>query len=872
MQLKKNWLYYGNLLFFLIMMAYVMFSGIGNLSDGEEYAYLYRGMFIAALFMTWLLTQGLVKLVLWIRENKASKPVKNEKLREVLTVCLILAVGTVLRYIVSYSMSYEISEEFSNIFQCADSIMRGTLWTEGKIYCSYLSVFPQYFLYTLVLAGVFSVFGSSIFAAAMVQLFFSGCSLLVLYGIAKSLGGREIGFGAMFFTAVSPVLVLGQRQLSVLNFNTFFFLLSVWMLLSVVKQRLEEEKISNTIILHVLLGMFLAVTVFLVPAAAVLVPFFMLVLVLLLGYEEKEQKKRGLVSQILLAVMMMAVCAAGTLAIRMGTGVFIGKELPSFVHQGGYEMLTSLNMDYNGEQNEEDNLIKENILLETGSADEVHRICKNLAYQRFGQNMPGSVNLLIKKLNRVLGISLNENIIVYWLQNYYYFIGILFAMLFAVHLWQKGPSERILLFVSVNLMVLVLVWFIGEYEISQMLAPLFSAMAAMEIYALFQDKQMVYSLIWREEKLRAEEETSWIDEIGQAVRAEDKERMQKEERPKQETVFRGKPEFEPVGRRTEEKAGTEAEEKPEIKKAAGPQNGTRTAKAGQHKESGERNILGQMESDGQEERRRLEELLEKEMLFDFTLLEEKETKTASPEELFEDADKTLQTSLAAGDSQKTQTKKEPEKEEASAEPEGAGTSGIESTKALRSVENEESKEEIKKLKSHLRSVLEEEDAKEKAARVKELLEIQNEIESMIQVIENTRQITLDDGQEDQREKRRQQIEKAKEQQRRRAGQDRSRSPERQVRTACESRQLEKIFGPSSERKVPDRLTRPAADDRETEKPDRTAGNTRTSQRAVRTETGMRFSETGKAAGRKTTGASAKRRRPGRPVQNSFTKL
>lgn len=879
MQLKKNWLYYGNLLFFIILMAYIMFSGIGSFSEGEEYAYLYRGILIAALFFSWLFMQGIVKLVLWIKENTGSGSVKRKGLMEAAAVCFIFAVGIALRYLMVSSGAFEIPEDFSNIFQSADCIMRGTLWTEGKIYCSYLSVFPQYFLYTLVLAGVFSVFGSSIFAAAMVQLFFSGCVLLLIYGIAKSLGGIETGLGALFFTAVSPVLILKQNQLSVLSFNTTFLLLSVWMFLIIMRQRIEEEKISNTIIMHVLLGIFLAVTIFLIPAAVILLPVLVLVLIFMIGYEDVEQRRTGLLFQILFSVLMLVVCISGILGIKIGTGIFIGKELPSFVHQGGYEMLTSLNIDYNGQQNEEDELIKENILMKTGSADEVHRICKNLAYTRFGQNVMGSINLLVKKMNRIWGVSPNENVIFYWLQNYYYFMGILFSILFALHLWQKGPSERILLLAVINVMALVLVWFIGEYEISQMLAPVFSVMAAIEVYALYSDKKMVYSLIWREEKLRAEEESGWLDELGEAVKGQ-----------------------EPCKAELKEEKSLKAEQE-------------------------------------DEERKKLEELLEKEMLFDFAMLEgaeerqpdrfvqeqeipdsrqQKKEKKEKEENLTlnevfyhkvkkdgEDRENFNLETDASISSKKSETEKKAETEaenrvtkvvfeevkkmeeqekepedRISIAPEPEKGPGIESTKALRSVEEEAAQKEIKELKSHLRSVLEEEDAKEKAARVKELLEIQNEIDSMIQVIESSRQNTVQNTEEDQREKHRQQIEKAKEMQRKKArqtdkpqtSQTKRRPAERMEKSAVEVRQLQKIFGPSADRRVPERIPRTSREGREPARPVRNTSKDRMTDRGGRSETEIRFSETGKLPEKKPRTVSEKKRRQEKAVQNSFIKL
>lgn len=411
MKCKKTWFYYFCISFSVIGFLYILVSIISSLGAAQEYPYLQKGLLVLGIFVIWILTLFLSKLMVRLhiaqhfpREKKASI------LIEAFLVVLLLAAATAVRIWAIQNFPIKPTSDYKTYYEIADLLKRGTIQKEGKGYCDYIAMFPHVYGYCTILKTAFIIWGTKTAVGLNLNLVFSIGTVFLTYCIGRKCGGRIAGIVSMFLCAFWPSQVLYSTILSAEPAFTFMIFLCAYIFLCITMDFKEEQgKAWLCIAGSLLLGVMIALTAAIRPMAMIL----LIAIALCMIPQKKELPGKplndipllqrflrwGWVRFVLILIPYMIVSNVVTKNIELA----IDRDLASGSTSFGYNMLVGLNTQSEGGWNEEDKDVLYHTMEETGSASEAHKACRDLAIQRLMGSPVANFNLFIHKYELLWG-------------------------------------------------------------------------------------------------------------------------------------------------------------------------------------------------------------------------------------------------------------------------------------------------------------------------------------------------------------------------------------------------------------------------------------------------------------------------------------
>lgn len=527
----------------MIGLLYIMVCGLGNLGEGQEYPYIPKGLLLVGIFATWMIATLSTRFV-------AKVKIADNIHIEIAFIVLVLAGAVMVRIIVLHEFPMKPESDYKTYYEIAELLLKGTIQKEGKGYCNYVAMFPHVMGYCYILKTLFVFTGVSVAAGQYLNLVFSIGTIFLVYKIARKSGGKLAGFIALVLCAFWPSQVLYITMLSAEYSFTFFLFLCIWIFISLVKDyNGNTTKSVQGILLHLLLGVLIAITSAIRPMALVL-----LIAILIAIVPEKMKLpimphnnipltirvlEKGWVRCLLILAPYMIISGVITTNIELT----VDRTLPSASTSFGYNLLVGLNTDSKGGWNDEDAALLYASMEETGSASQAHITCRDLAFQRLVSNPKGMFNLFMTKYELLWG---NDDYGATWnilfleeqgnltkersdflyksreVNNIFYVIMTFFVLISLIYLWKtKGNYAYILVLLYLGTAAMHL-FVESQNRYHYFILQIFMILAGMGVQFMYEDaqKQRVHN---NKRELEKKAQQTAEDNIMAAYKREEKE-------------------------------------------------------------------------------------------------------------------------------------------------------------------------------------------------------------------------------------------------------------------------------------------------------------------------------------------------------------
>ena len=421
MKLEKNWFYYLCISLSIVGFAYILICGVSEIGNSQEYPYARKGMLILIFFLTWVGVHFIALLL--ARLDIGTKLEKKKTFMPVMEgayVVLILWAAFFLRYAVIAHLPMEPASDYKTYYEVAEMMKRGTLQEKGEGYCNYIAMFPHIIGYCYILKQVFVLFGTSVWNGQLANVLFSVGTVLVIYRIARKIGGRLPGVIALTAAAFWPSQILYINMLASEYSFSFFLYLSLLLFLHLVMDYHGDTKHGvRGLLLHILLGCLIAVTSAIRPMALILlVAILICILPLKMRLPNMPQNSIPVLVQLLgkgwvRGILILASYLILSNVLTTNTELTINRSVPSFSESFGYNLLVGLNEKSRGGWNEEDSKFLYENLERTASPIEAQIACRNEAMKRIKKDPKALFDLFINKYELLWG---NDDYGVTWNQ------------------------------------------------------------------------------------------------------------------------------------------------------------------------------------------------------------------------------------------------------------------------------------------------------------------------------------------------------------------------------------------------------------------------------------------------------------------------
>ena len=329
---------------------------------------------------------------------------------ELVSVCILLIVGTILRWLVIALLPVEPSSDYATYYGLADVLNRNALSEEGAWYCKYVSLFPHVLGYPAVLSLIFRIFGTSIRTAQIFNLCLQVLSCGLIWHIARSLGGRISGLIALALASFMPSVVLYSNIVGSEALFSCLLLTATDLFVQSVQQVKEQDTHPWLCFLRlVLLALVLSFASFIRPMGIIfLIAAVICILTIKTEKMEGSARPKSIGTQIInrrwkKVLILLIIYFAGSSVASSWTARTIGREPAGATSSFGFNLLVGLNQESYGFWNSKDAAFLDLSLTTSGSADDAQRACRDLAFERVKSNPNGLPLLFVIKYIVLLG-------------------------------------------------------------------------------------------------------------------------------------------------------------------------------------------------------------------------------------------------------------------------------------------------------------------------------------------------------------------------------------------------------------------------------------------------------------------------------------
>lgn len=283
----------------------------------------------------------------------------------------------------------------------------GVKASEGnfKGFVNFYAVFPFKIGFGMILAGLFSVFGTGMLTAKILNLVLSLALVLIIYAGGRMLYGERSGRVAALLFALWPAQIMYNSVIASEHVFLVLFTGAVLLMLYFIKKytyRNHEFWNGNLVLLG--LGLITACAQLIRPMAMILLPVFAVFVLLYKRYRSDNLASVGLgiKSIVMFIAAYFAVLNLINLPVQKATGVDITKS------DSGFNLMVGTNSKSHGMFNDEDFKIIEK---DNYNFEKVQKEAKEIAVNRIKSSPVGFIKLAERKFEILWG---DENYGYYW--------------------------------------------------------------------------------------------------------------------------------------------------------------------------------------------------------------------------------------------------------------------------------------------------------------------------------------------------------------------------------------------------------------------------------------------------------------------------
>ncbi|MHB8062548.1 MAG: glycosyltransferase family 39 protein [Ruminiclostridium sp.] len=272
-------------------------------------------------------------------------------------------------------------------------------------FVDFYAVFPFKIGFGMVLAGLYSLFGSGLMVVKLFNVALSIILVLLVYSGGKMLYSEKAGRIAALLLALWPAQIMYTSVIASEHLFMVLFTASVLLILSFIKQyTYKNYKLYNGNLMLISIGVLTACAQLVRPMAMLLLPVFAVFILIYKRYRANPIASAGLSvkSIALFIICYFAVINLVNIPIQNATGIDVTRS------DSGFNLMIGTNTKYDGKFNEEDfGIIEKN----NYDFDKVHKEAKQIAIERLKSDPKVLMKLVISKYKILWG---NENYGYYW--------------------------------------------------------------------------------------------------------------------------------------------------------------------------------------------------------------------------------------------------------------------------------------------------------------------------------------------------------------------------------------------------------------------------------------------------------------------------
>ncbi len=399
---------------------------------------------------------------------------------EAFVMLSIITAAAILRVWIISNLPMQPQSDFQTYYKVAELLTQGKLISDGAGYCDYISQFPHVMGFPYILSLAFRVFGVSVSTGLYFNLAVSLLSIFFVHRTARLLTGRVGGILAAAIVAFWPSQIIYINQMASEPVFMCLTLICIWIAARLFKAP-EGERAWKLLVFNIALGILLAIAGGVRPVAIILLIAIIICSVTykarLSGSDEAGLIKSCMSRGWIRALVILSGYMACSLLISAATAKAIDRNLPGTTASFGYNLMVGLNIESKGGWNETDSSFLSKKFAETGSAQEAHIACRNVALSRLEKHPVGIANLVFQKYTllwenddygsywNLLFLKQQDNLtpernefmnnITIW-NNIYYMICVYLSLLAGIYLWfgRKVGTEHVLVLYFIGIAIL----------------------------------------------------------------------------------------------------------------------------------------------------------------------------------------------------------------------------------------------------------------------------------------------------------------------------------------------------------------------------------------------------------------------------------
>ncbi|HEX2927374.1 MAG TPA: hypothetical protein VHP38_14135 [Ruminiclostridium sp.] len=323
------------------------------------------------------------------------------KINKTVFIILLVLAAVLPRLIWIYYVRTQPFSDFLHLYDYGVKASHG----DFKGFVNFYAVFPFKIGFGMVLAGLFSIFGTGLWAAKILNVALSLALVLIIYAGGKMLYGERAGRVASLLCALWPAQIMYTSVIA--SEHVFLVLFTGAVLLSlyfIKKYTYKNYEFTNGNLLLIGTALITACAQLIRPMSMILLPVFAVFVLLYKRYRADSLSSVGLgiKSIVLFIAAYFAVVNLINLPVQKATGVDITKS------DSGFNLMIGTNSKASGMFNDEDFKLIEK---DNYDFEKVQKDSKKIAVNRIKSNPVGFVKLAKRKFEILWG---DENYGYYW--------------------------------------------------------------------------------------------------------------------------------------------------------------------------------------------------------------------------------------------------------------------------------------------------------------------------------------------------------------------------------------------------------------------------------------------------------------------------
>ncbi|ACL77230.1 ArnT family glycosyltransferase [Ruminiclostridium cellulolyticum] len=323
------------------------------------------------------------------------------KLNKAVFVMLLVLAAIVPRLIWNLYIQTQPFSDFLHLYNYGVNASQG----DFKGFVDFYAVFPFKIGFGMILAGLFSIFGSGLWTIKIFNILFSLTLVFIIYAGGTMLYGEKAGRVASLLCALWPAQIMYTSVIASEHVFLVLFTGAVLLTLYFIKKyTYKNHGFWNGNLMVLGAGFITALAQLIRPMAMIMLPVFAVFILLYKRYRADSLTSLALSikSVVLFVAVYFAVVNLINLPVQKVTGVDITKS------DSGFNLMIGTNSKANGMFNNEDfSLIKKNNF----NFEKVQKEAKDIAFSRIKNDPVGFAKLALKKFEIQWG---NENYGYYW--------------------------------------------------------------------------------------------------------------------------------------------------------------------------------------------------------------------------------------------------------------------------------------------------------------------------------------------------------------------------------------------------------------------------------------------------------------------------